>query len=699
MDHQEEINEILRLAGLPPQLDEAAPSAKRLLPMFQGLLQLLPEGLVRKNVERKIEQEVAWSRRVLEREDRVIWYLRYIQIGLMNETKNAMVDENEELQAHTNQAGHDPAIIAALEKSANKKATQLAMKAGYTPDGIINAAGNLVRGTVFKDEMVHYLSMPVQAVQNQVFQYELPQQLLNLFDRVTKEWAEDQKRVVDAPGPEDGGEILIDFGDGVAWWDLQTASCPQEAACMGHCGNSPRENTDDTILSLRKEFPINGEMKYSCMLTFIRTENGMLTEMKGRGNDKPAARYHKYIVPLLRHESIEGLIGGGYLPENNFKLGDLEDDELRQQLINEKPSLAGPTHFIEKAWEAGEYEKAASALEDLMNETGLDTPGRVEFDLTHAEKGMHAVDVIMNSWENYEAVVREINDEAPISLFDLLEEIDDLIVTKDNIDDSIDDEFLVHVFESLPIGIVISSARAMGIEPSEDQHKMARKIAKKLDQEKDKNRFYEYVVDAAHKAIDSSAVNNQVEKIKEQIIDRLEAYASEGVRFQPYNINVHEKDRDNPVFGPWQMSIGMQEVLDIAAAGMTQGGEDAYEDEDYNAWAHWSSSDGMQVDWDHMGSSDHRGKYGNSPDMELGDMNEKDKLAAEFDEDQLTLAMDQLINNTTAILNQTLRTGITPASDKSKQRELSLEAQRKEALFQKELMEIKRLAGLSLVQG
>jgi len=83
--------------------------------------------------------------------------------------------------------------------------------------------------------------------------------------------------------------------------------------------------------------------------------------------------------------------------------------------------------------------------------------------------------------------------------------------------------------------------------------------------------------------------------------------------------------------------------------------------------------------------------------MELGNMDEKDKLAKEFDEDQLTLAMDQLINNTTAILNQTLRTGITPASDTSKQRELSLEARRREAAFQVELLEIKRLAGFPLV--
>lgn len=673
MDMNEEINEILRLAGLP--LLEAAPSAKRLLPMFQNILELDPD------LQKTVEQEINFARRILEREDRVIWHLRYVQIALMR----ALIAELNST---------NPEVADRLSANTDKKVKQLAMKAGVSPQQIEEAGVFVLYHSEYKRNMEHYMGMPVPAIQNHIFQYELPQPLMASWEKAAEEWADDQDRVVDL---DKDAEIVIDFGNGVAWWNLLKPYCPIEGDCMGHCGNSPRENTDDTILSLRKEFPTDGEMRYSCMATFILTHNGMLTEMKGRGNKKPAPRYHKYIVPLLRHDIVEGIIGGGYMPEENFSLGHLEEEGLKQQLIDEKPSLAGPTYFIEKAWDAGEYEKAAHELEKLMDAQGLDTPGTVEFDLTHADKGMHAVDVIMNEWDNYEAVVDDIEDGAPQSLFALLEEIDDLIVTKENIDESIDGEFLVHVFEALPLRLVISVARALGINPSEDQHAMARKIAKTLEKEGDSNRFYEYVVDAAHKAIDSSAVNHQVEKIKEQIVERLEAYASAGVRYQPYNINVHEMDRNNPVFGPWRMTIGMREVLDIAAAGMTMGGEDAYEDDDYNAWAHWSSSDGMQVEYDHHGTSDHRGKYGNDPDMELGDMNEKDKLAAEFDEDQLTLAMDQLINNTTAILNQTLRTGITPASDKSKQQELSLEARRREAAFQAELAEIKRLAGFPIV--
>jgi len=34
--------------------------------------------------------------------------------------------------------------------------------------------------------------------------------------------------------------------------------------------------------------------------------------MKGRGNDKPAPKYHPYVVELLRHHLIRGIKGGGY---------------------------------------------------------------------------------------------------------------------------------------------------------------------------------------------------------------------------------------------------------------------------------------------------------------------------------------------------------------------------------------------------
>ena len=128
MNAQDEINEILRLAGLPQILDEATPSAKRLLPMFQGFINLVPQGEYRRKYEALIAREVEWARRVLDREDRIIWYLRYIQLGLLSELPNEMEDN----------ASENVELINALRATAEKKSKQLAMKSNAAPVGIEN---------------------------------------------------------------------------------------------------------------------------------------------------------------------------------------------------------------------------------------------------------------------------------------------------------------------------------------------------------------------------------------------------------------------------------------------------------------------------------------------------------------------------------------------------------------------------------
>ena len=58
--------------------------------------------------------------------------------------------------------------------------------------------------------------------------------------------------------------------------------------------------------------------------------------MKGFGNQKPSANYHSYIEGLLVHEMIKGIKGGGYLPQNNFSFGDLEE-KTKIRILEKKP--------------------------------------------------------------------------------------------------------------------------------------------------------------------------------------------------------------------------------------------------------------------------------------------------------------------------------------------------------------------------
>lgn len=125
------------------------------------------------------------------------------------------------------------------------------------------------------------------------------------------------------------GKEVLNFPDGYSWVDLERGYCEIESETMGHCGNQGA-NPGDTILSLR-------DNKNRPHLTFILNK-GNLGEMKGRGNDKPTPKYHPYIIELLKMPNIKMVKGGGYLPENNFSLSDLNQEQLKD-LFKDKPDF------------------------------------------------------------------------------------------------------------------------------------------------------------------------------------------------------------------------------------------------------------------------------------------------------------------------------------------------------------------------
>jgi hypothetical protein len=175
----------------------------------------------------------------------------------------------------------------------------------------------------------------------------------DLHDRVQM-WHEDQAAKAKGKGAE--GETFIDLSKlgkkwkGWEWVSLGYGHCPIEAKSMGHCGNAGAKSGDN-ILSLRdpEGYP---------RLTFI-VNNGMLGEMKGRANTKPKEDYHPAIVELLKHDEINHVVGGGYLPEMNFKLDDL-DDETRNELLEDKPDL-----------EVDEGELLEKKIEEINKEHGV----------------------------------------------------------------------------------------------------------------------------------------------------------------------------------------------------------------------------------------------------------------------------------------------------------------------------------------
>lgn len=136
--------------------------------------------------------------------------------------------------------------------------------------------------------------------------------------------------------PEQGKKI-VDLGSGWAWWDLQTTSDKEEGNAMGHCGNTASPHEGDTVLSLRQEKKIGTATFYQPNLTFILND-GVLGEMKGRANERPSEKYHKYIVKLLKAPMVKHVWGGGYEPYRNFSFDDLSEAE-QAEILELKPDI------------------------------------------------------------------------------------------------------------------------------------------------------------------------------------------------------------------------------------------------------------------------------------------------------------------------------------------------------------------------
>jgi hypothetical protein len=130
------------------------------------------------------------------------------------------------------------------------------------------------------------------------------------------------------------------------WFGLGVGACRNEGKAMGHCGNVPSEVEGDKLLSLRTEYKVGDKIYHEPHLTFV-VNNGLLGEMKGRGNTKPSKEYHRDIANLLKNPNIKGVIGGGYAPENNFEFNDLSP-ELQREVKEANPDLITSVDDLDK---------------------------------------------------------------------------------------------------------------------------------------------------------------------------------------------------------------------------------------------------------------------------------------------------------------------------------------------------------------
>ena len=198
--------------------------------------------------------------------------------------------------------------------------------------------GNVWMTQPIVDDFVHLFSLQLRSIKNYVpDQMDSLNQYLTALKQIEHEWTEsgqtDDRRHVkhdydkepflqEIILKDEKGQIVKLDGN-LAWFDLNKEYCETEGNAMGHCGNSASATDDDTVLSLRERITDKKNTFVPHATFILNKRTGMLGEMKGYANKKPAEKYHPAILALLKyHPAIKGLVGGGYLEDENFHLSD-----------------------------------------------------------------------------------------------------------------------------------------------------------------------------------------------------------------------------------------------------------------------------------------------------------------------------------------------------------------------------------------
>jgi hypothetical protein len=280
--------------------------------------QMLQNYMTTPKSKSNVKNYISWAKQNLVKTDRIIWFLRWLRIELAATTPN----ENDNLIG----------AEALGEKSELDKLNK--------NFGTHYSTYDMLPIKSLQTKLVHFLSLPINKIQEIKWLIQSPKELISDFTEIEEEWkisANTKNQLEYDRGDEP--EKIITFNDGYAWFNLDTYYCRREADAMGHCGNGGGKSSE-TIFSLRSlVYEDENKSNWHPVLTFICDSEGYLGEMKGRGNDKPAYKYHPYIIALLKSNYVTGINGGGYMPENNFSLDDLDEEE-KAALIKLKPTLA-----------------------------------------------------------------------------------------------------------------------------------------------------------------------------------------------------------------------------------------------------------------------------------------------------------------------------------------------------------------------
>lgn len=288
-------------------------------------------------VEKTFRDRVQQAIDVLQKNDRVTWFVRYLKIRLLLDLQEKFAAPAwGDLDDSPKEGGEaNGPKLEKVEKLLNRELQKFEAN-GISREKVV---------TEIKDSFVSLLSSlthfytrtmltNIPEIGNFTYNFQLPGDVLDHFNTLQTAW---QQKMIDTEKSfisdefieYEGDEIWVRVGNDWAWFHLDRESCSVESEAMGHCGASNRDGS--SLLSYRNRATNSkGETGWVPWLTFERDSDGYIRQAKTRGNHKPPESFHPAIIELLKHPEIKGVKGGGYRPHTNFRLSDLSSSEVSE---------------------------------------------------------------------------------------------------------------------------------------------------------------------------------------------------------------------------------------------------------------------------------------------------------------------------------------------------------------------------------
>lgn len=504
--------------------------------------------------EKSIKDIITRAKSVLKKSNIIVWFLRQWKIGLLI----SIIRNNPELEKIAN-----PLI--------DKLIADLANRGGYNLVGRDQYFSMYVSSTNILQKLGHFLSLPIPQIQNYDYGFKPMNNVLMVdFPDYEETWKAQAKELI--PYDPTDGEVLIKFNDGYFWQDLKREYCRTEGNAMGHCGNSAAYKNGDTVLSLRQMVKRGDKQYVRPCLTFILQRDGYLGEMKGRANNKPEEKYHKYIVPLLKQDYIKGIRGGGHAADQNFSINDLDED-VRDQLVEEKPTLGTLWDIYRKN---GANDKM---FRELLQDKVSGTPLEYE--------SIEGNTVVLKTWSNFQRFLSDINDEVLEYYVDIYLEEEDMSLSE-LMEENISEDDVYDLIEGLSTEDYETLMQRMGIKSAQpnDPVNFKRSIEKAVQLIADNDDYMDPLRNAMTIVMDRNTKLSEAlkAKLKEVIKKYIDVYWN----FEAYEVGlyINEEDFDDTV----SLKINIDTYVAIVSS------ED--DDDDYSYQKYRVMDSGWEdVDW------------------------------------------------------------------------------------------------------